>query len=628
MDNKIGENLDKRKIDLTINIKEFIKILFAFILITSIFPEGLLGDRAFGLEYRILMKIIKYKNKDNYSFNNIKNSSDTFPIVENNLLKNDGLEAENKQKRKYIFKISETINLTKNIDNIWKNYNNFCEIIKCKIALVIIIIFNIIYFIKKNIFLRREIENFMTKYQSKTKMLLKKIKFIQLKNNQKRITNFKGLIKLNKENMLINMNKRNKKDFNKVYILLIQFIITINLCILRSMCNQLSLFNYNFSKIKLNIRGIGEKNIFGTEEVFDNIYYPDEIIINGYNQNIINHSYYFNQTENSVELIWYNNINNCSKMFENCKFITDIDFYNFDSSNIKQMTQMFYNCTSLVSINLSNFDTSQVTDMSGLFLNCSSLKSVDLSNFNTLQVTTMRNMFYGCSSLISLNLSSFNTSQVTTMRSMFYGCSSIISLNLSSFNTSKVTSMQAMFYSCSSLSSINLYNFDTSQVTTIRSMFRACTSISSLNLSTFNTSIVIEMKSVFYQCYNLSYLIISSFDTSQVSTMNCMFYGCFSLTSLNIVNFDTSKVTTMEAMLYECFLLKSLNLSNFETSKVISMGWMFYNCASLTSLNLSKFNTSQTESIHCMFHNCSSLTSLDLSNFDTSKVTIMGCLFL
>ena len=395
MDNKIGENLDKRKINLTKNIKEFYEYKNTFCVysvITSIFPEGLPNNRAFGLEYRIPIKIIKYKNKDNYYLNDIKNSSDTFPIVENNLLKNDGLEAENKLKRKYIFKISETINLTKNIDNIWENYNNFCEIIKCKIVLVIIIIFNIIYFIKKKIFLRREIENFKTKYQSKTKMLFKKIKFIQL-NNQERITNFEGRIKLNKENM----NKRNKKNFNKLYILLIQFIITINLCILRSMCNQLSLLNYNFSKIKLIIKGTGEKNIFGTEEVFDNIYYPDEIIINGYNQNIINHSYYFNQTENSVELIWYNNINNCSKMFENCKFITDIDFYNFDSSNIKQMTQMFYNCTSLVSINLSNFDTSQVSDMFGLFHFCSSLKSVDLSNFNTLQVTTMRNMFYGCS---------------------------------------------------------------------------------------------------------------------------------------------------------------------------------------------------------------------------------------
>ena len=71
--------------------------------------------------------------------------------------------------------------------------------------------------------------------------------------------------------------------------------------------NELNLKDYNFSYITLKINGIGSKNIL-TEyrEYFNSTYYPDIIKINGEQQYTINYSYYFNQTEKYVELIWNN----------------------------------------------------------------------------------------------------------------------------------------------------------------------------------------------------------------------------------------------------------------------------------------------------------------------------------
>ena len=55
------------------------------------------------------------------------------------------------------------------------------------------------------------------------------------------------------------------------------------------------LFYYQYSKITLKIKGIGEHFIFGNDEhsKFESIYYPNEIYINGNKESKINYKYYF-----------------------------------------------------------------------------------------------------------------------------------------------------------------------------------------------------------------------------------------------------------------------------------------------------------------------------------------------
>ena len=120
--------------------------------------------------------------------------------------------------------------------------------------------------------------------------------------------------KKGKYNLLI----ENKTIFNLLIImdLIIQ--------ILSNQANNL--IEFRFSNITLKIGGIGEKNIFCFDSTLYRIkYYPDEIYINREKQNNVNYRYYFNQTENVVELVWYNHINDSQNMFNECPDITEID---------------------------------------------------------------------------------------------------------------------------------------------------------------------------------------------------------------------------------------------------------------------------------------------------------------
>ena len=193
----------------------------------------------------------------------------------------------------------------------------------------------------------------------------------------------------------------------------------------------------NSSYITMKVQGPGKNRLFHLERKSE--YYPNEIYVNGNNQTIINFTYYLNETENHIKLVWYNNINNSNYMFYGCSHITEIDFSHFDSSQIYSMDNMFSGCSVLTSLNFSNFDTSQVSNMKSLFNGCESLKSLNLSNFNTSKVTTMTQMFAGCSSLVTLDLSSFNTSNVNQISSFFYGCSRLEYINMISFDPIKIS---------------------------------------------------------------------------------------------------------------------------------------------------------------------------------------------
>ena len=222
-----------------------------------------------------------------------------------------------------------------------------------------------------------------------------------------------------------------------------------------------------FSYITLKINSTGNISIFHKKTSFnydyENIHAPepDDIYINGVQQNEIKSMYNFNKRENIIKLVWKHEIKTTCYLFSYCEQITEINLSNFNSSNVENMAGMFSDCYSLTSLDLSNFNTSKVTDMHQMFNWCKSLISLDLSYFDTSKVTDMYQMFYCCYSLTSLDLSNFITSKVMSMEYMFDNCNSLTSLNLTNFDTSKVTDMYQMFYCCYSLTSLNLSNFNT-----------------------------------------------------------------------------------------------------------------------------------------------------------------------
>ena len=197
-----------------------------------------------------------------------------------------------------------------------------------------------------------------------------------------------------RENGLI-IGKKKSKD----YIAIIKLIIVLNIFIFTVSNDKL----FNLSSITLKIKGTGYKKIFASDcdrnYCFETRNYPSTVIINGNNESTVNHTYYLNKENNTIELIWNTEIDSCLKMFYNCSDINEINCSNFNTSKVTSMHGMFLRCYSLTSLDLSNFNTSIVIDMGVMFMNCYSLTSIDLSYFDTSLVTEMHSMFHNCFSL-------------------------------------------------------------------------------------------------------------------------------------------------------------------------------------------------------------------------------------
>ena len=239
--------------------------------------------------------------------------------------------------------------------------------------------------------------------------------------------------------------KENTKKLINKRLFIILFILYINI--------QVSI-NDNPSFITLNITKGNNSIIYKDFKI-----YLSEVYINEVNMSNIETFYNFTEEVNIVKIVFKSQINNCNKMFMDCKGIYEINFTNFDSSNITNLSQTFQNCNKLKTIDLSEFNVTKVNDISNLFENCQSLTSIDLPDFSNSNIMKMYKVFYCCKQITSLNLSRIDTSKVTDMANMFNECKNLLSLDLSSFNTSKLKNVEGMFNDCYNLTSLDLNKF-------------------------------------------------------------------------------------------------------------------------------------------------------------------------
>ena len=215
--------------------------------------------------------------------------------------------------------------------------------------------------------------------------------------------------------------KQNLK-FQKIFYILFLYLF---ICSFSAGCIKRRI-ELSYSYITLKTNNTGYIKILSDKYGF----IPDEILINGIEQEELKTEYYLNNSINIAKLIWYNELSSLNSMFSGCDNITEIDLTSFDSSNVVSTSFMFYNCLSLTKIDFSNFDTSNILEMNSMFQNCISLTNLDLSNFATTQVAHMNSMFKGCSSLISLDFTSLSLSQGPFINNLFGGCSKLKYINL------------------------------------------------------------------------------------------------------------------------------------------------------------------------------------------------------
>ena len=176
--------------------------------------------------------------------------------------------------------------------------------------------------------------------------LLKLIFFIIKLKDFIQITYLNKRRKLNDEDNKLE-EKEEKKRINNItrkYInnnFNILLIIINSIIITKLLCRTISIYDFVFfqdSKITLKVKGIGENVILNSN--YQNKNYLKEVFINGEKKNIVTYKYQFNQTENFVELIWNDYINNTENMFKDCTSITEINLSNFNTSYIISMESM------------------------------------------------------------------------------------------------------------------------------------------------------------------------------------------------------------------------------------------------------------------------------------------------
>lgn len=74
---------------------------------------------------------------------------------------------------------------------------------------------------------------------------------------------------------------------------------------------------------------------------------------------------YYISSQRAGQVIYMNAVS--SKMFKDCKDLTEINFKNIDTSAVVDMSQMFYAMDSIKTLDLSSFNTSNVEDVSQMF---------------------------------------------------------------------------------------------------------------------------------------------------------------------------------------------------------------------------------------------------------------------
>ena len=171
-----------------------------------------------------------------------------------------------------------------------------------------------------------------------------------------------------------------------------------------------------YSEAILKIKGNGQQRILGQ---FFSIC-PDEVYINSLKseEDLCDFVDLIDE-ENTIKLVFYENLVNCRQLFRDIVNATEIDLSNFNTSLTIDMGYMFSSCTSLTSVNFSGLNVESVYEMSGLFYGCTSLVSVDFSDFKTSSLNSTKFMFNNCKSLKYLNMSNFDTSNVANMKLMF-----------------------------------------------------------------------------------------------------------------------------------------------------------------------------------------------------------------
>ena len=375
------------------------------------------------------------------------------------------------------------------------------------------------------------------------------------------------------------------------------------------------------------------------------------------------------------------NIENMSRLFFDCKSITELDLNGFESNNLNNINSMFYGCDNLEKLDLTGFniitnindsynflttnkeleliiddwnyenssELPSIIDMfphaktissknwklsedaSGIFKNKNDinlLTNIDVTGWDLSNTSNISSLFENNTELIEIvGLETWDTSNITNMELTFHNCSSLIEFNdIRKWDTSNVTNMSSMFSGCSSLTEIDISNFNTDNLNYVNEMFMNCSKLKTLNITNFNIA-SLDSNSEFVTTDEDLYVIADNWEFEDDIYTNL-------LSILDYPEKISARNWILPSLVYELFSYddsaktKEIDVTNWNLSNTTSLYGLFEEAEGLTTIKgMDTWDTSNITDMSYMFEECNSLTSIDVSNFDTSNVTTMYRMF-
>ena len=103
------------------------------------------------------------------------------------------------------------------------------------------------------------------------------------------------------------------------------------------------------------------------------------------------------------------NVKNMAYMFNECKYLENLNISKIDTSNVTNMSFMFFDCNQIQNLNISNFNVENVNDISSMFRNCRNLQTLNFKHFDDFGGKTLSGyLFNNCKSLTKIEMDDFN----------------------------------------------------------------------------------------------------------------------------------------------------------------------------------------------------------------------------
>ena len=256
----------------------------------------------------------------------------------------------------------------------------------------------------------------------------------------------------------------------------------------------------------LNVSKFDTKNVTMMGEMFYNCSGLTSLSLSNFNtENVTNMYGMFRNCKGltSLNLSNFNTyrVTKMKEMFAGCTGLTTIDLSNFSPHSVEDMSYMFNYCSNLTSVTINKTNGNKPVALrttESMFEGCKKLKTMNFYNSSGAPIETTYRMFYECSELTTITLSLAPTGNAGYT---FYHCAKL-NYEYSPVAINYATSIIHMFDGCTSWKTLRIgttgANEDFKYLKDWSYAFNGCTGLTTLQVNyVFDTSNATSYSSVF-----------------------------------------------------------------------------------------------------------------------------------